>query len=159
MDTTEWLIAATVAGPILATLAAPGFTGAVFQLVRAREQRVKHVEVSGTDLYELGVPMAEGQFREMFAAYRAALDELPPPKDRTEWDMSRQFAAAQRVAVLTGTHPNAFPNLGDPDKAWQWYAENNPYVTGGRAADSLSPAGRRRIMPAAPWSRSRSPVP
>ncbi|MGH3219406.1 MAG: hypothetical protein ACRDPY_11970 [Streptosporangiaceae bacterium] len=159
MDTTEWLIAATVAGPVLATLAAPGFTGAVLRLVRVRAQRVKHVEVSGTDLYELGVPMTEAQFRGMFAAYQAALDELPPPADRTDWDMARQGAAAQRVAVLTGTHPNCFPNIGDPDEAWQWYAENNPYVTGVRTTDPLSPSGRRRIMPAPPWQRPRTPAP
>ena len=43
--------------------------------------------------------------------------------------MKRQYAAAQRLAVLTGTHPHAFPNLGDPDQAWVWYRDNNPYAT------------------------------
>lgn len=73
------------------------------------------------------MPLSETQFREVFAAYQAELDELPPPAERTEWDMKRQFAAAQRLAVLTGTHPQAFPNVGDPDQAWEWYAETNPY--------------------------------
>ena len=88
--------------------------------------------------------MTEGQFREMFAAYQAALEELPPPKDRTEWDMSRQFAAAQRVAVLTGTHPNAFPNFGDLDEARLWYAENNPLC---HRRPSGRPATSRRTPP------------
>lgn len=156
MDTTEWLITATVAAPVLTTLAAPGFIRAVDRLARARAQRVKHVPVSGSDLYGQGVPMTEAQFREMYAAFQAALDELPPPGERTEWDMAQQFAAAQRVAVLTGTHPHAFPSIGDPDEAWQWYAQNNPYATGGPPADSLSPGGRRRIMPAPPWQRRAS---
>lgn len=43
--------------------------------------------------------------------------------------MKRQFAAAQRLAVLTATHPHAFPNIGDADQAWEWYAANNPYAT------------------------------
>ena len=68
----------------------------------------------------------------MFAAFQAALDVLPPPGERTEWDMAQQFAAAQRVAVLTGTHPQACPSISDPDEAWHWYAQNNPYAGGGR---------------------------
>jgi hypothetical protein len=68
------------------------------------------------------------QFREVFAAYQSELDELPRPAPRTEWDMKRQFAAAQRLAVLTGTHPHAFPNVGDVDQAWDWYAASNPYA-------------------------------
>ena len=130
MDTTQWLIVATIAAPVLATLAAPGFTRAVTDLARARAHRVKHVDATGADLYHSGVPMNEKQFREMFATYQAALDELPPPAERSEWDLKRQFAAAQRLAVLTGTHPQAFPNFGDHDQAWQWYAENNSYATG-----------------------------
>jgi hypothetical protein len=43
--------------------------------------------------------------------------------------MKRQYAAAQRLAVLTGRHPHAFPNIGDADQAWEWYAANNPYAT------------------------------
>jgi hypothetical protein len=75
--------------------------------------------VSGTDLYACGVPLTETQFREVFAAYQSELDELQPPADRTAWEMKRQFAAAQRLAVLTGTHPHAFPNVGDTDQAWE----------------------------------------
>jgi hypothetical protein len=69
MDTTDWLIAAIVAAPVVATLAAPGLTAAVIRLARSRAQRVRHVDVSGADLYSGGVPMTEIQFREMFAAH------------------------------------------------------------------------------------------
>jgi len=128
MNTTDWLIIATAAGPIVATLVAPGFISAVLKVAHARAQRVQHVPASGTDLYNNGVPLTETQFREVFAAYQSELDELPRPADRTEWDMKRQFAAAQRLAVLTGTHPHAFPNVGDADQAWDWYAASNPYA-------------------------------
>ena len=53
---------------------------------------------------------------------------LPPPTERNEWQMKQQFAAAQRLAVITGTHPRAFPNVGDPDQAWEWYRDNDPYA-------------------------------
>jgi hypothetical protein len=129
MNTTDLLIIATAAGPIVATLVAPGFTSAVLALTGARARRVQHVAVSGTSLYRSGVPLTETQFREVFAAYQAELGELPPPADRSEWDMKRQFAAAQRLAVLTGRHPHAFPNIGDADQAWEWYAANSPYAT------------------------------
>jgi hypothetical protein len=128
MNTTDWLIIATATGPIVATLVAPGFIGAVLKLAKARAQRVQQVPANGTDLYHNGIPLAEDQFREVFAAYQSELDELPPPADRTDWEMKRQFAAAQRLAVLTGTHPHAFPNVGDADQAWEWYAANNPYA-------------------------------
>jgi hypothetical protein len=128
MNTTDLLIIATAAGPIVATLVAPGFTSAVLKLAKARARRIQHVPASGTDLYNNGVPLTETQFREAFAAYQSELDELPLPGDRTEWDMKRQFAAAQRLAVLTGTHPHAFPNVGDADQAWDWYAASNPYA-------------------------------
>ena len=128
MNTTDLLIIATAAGPIVATLVAPGFTSAVLMLTRARARHVQHVPASGTDLYRNGVPLTETQFREAFAACQAELAELPPPADRSEWDMKRQFAAAQRLAVLTGTHPHAFPSIGDADQAWEWYAANNPYA-------------------------------
>lgn len=135
MNTTDLLIIATIAGPVAATLVAPGFTSAVLMLARARVQRVRHVPASGTDLYRNGVPLTETQFREVFAAYQSELDELPPPADRSEWDMKRQFAAAQRLAVLTGCHPHAFPNIGDPDQAWEWYAANTPYAIASLPAD------------------------
>jgi hypothetical protein len=128
MNTTDWLIIATAAGPIVATLVAPGFISAVLKLAKARAQRIEHVHVSGTDLYACGVPLTETQFREVFAAYQSELDELPPPADRTDWETKRQYAAAQRLAVLTGTHPHAFPNVGDADQAWEWYAASNPYT-------------------------------
>ncbi|MDQ2814660.1 MAG: hypothetical protein M3Z75_23075 [Actinomycetota bacterium] len=129
MNTTEWLITATVAGPVIAAFLTAGFTGAIRGLAEARAQRIKHVPVSGADLYAHGVPLTEAQFREVFAAYQSELDELPPPADRTEWDLKRQYAAVQRLAVLTGTHPQTFPNVGDADQAWGWYAANNPYAS------------------------------
>jgi hypothetical protein len=127
MDTTDWLIAATAAGPFVGALVDRGLTNSLGRLAKARSQRVHHIPVSGTDLYHNGVPLTETQFREVFAAYQAELDELPPPAERSDWDMKRQFAAAQRLAVLTGTHPRAFPNVGDPDRAWECYTEMNPY--------------------------------
>lgn len=126
--TTDWLIIATAAGPIVATLVAPGFISAVLKLAHARAQLVQHVPASSTDLYNNGVPLTETQFRGVFAGYQSELDELPRPADRTEWDMKRQFAAAQRLAVLTGTHPHVFPNVGDADQAWDLYAASNPYA-------------------------------
>ena len=57
--------------------------------------------------------------------------------------MKRQYAAAQRLAVLTGTHPHAFPNVGDPDQAWQWYSENNAYAIGQVPNDPLAPSEGR----------------
>jgi hypothetical protein len=30
--------------------------------------------------------------------------------------------------VLTGTHPQAFPNTDDPDEALEWYAASNAYA-------------------------------
>jgi hypothetical protein len=130
MDATDWLIVATAAGPFIGALAATPITGAIRQLTAARRQRVLYVPASGADLYHNGVPLTEAQFRDVFTAYTSELAELPPPADRTEWDMKRQFAAAQRLAVLTGNHPHAFPNFGDPDQAWEWYAANNRHAAG-----------------------------
>ena len=130
MNETDWLIAATVVAPFAGALADRAVTGSLGTLARSRARRVKHVSVSGTDLFNDGVPLTETQFRDVFAAYQAELAELPPPAERTEWDMKRQYAAAQRLAVLTGTHPHAFPNVGDVERAWQWYADNNPYSEG-----------------------------
>ncbi len=127
VNTTEWLIVATSVGPFVGAFADRALTGSVGKLARARSQRVHHVPASGTDLFNDGVPLTEVQFREVFATYQAELAELPPPAERSEWEMKRQFAAAQRLAVLTGTHPHTFPNVGDPDQAWDWYAEYNPY--------------------------------
>ena len=122
------VVSSAVAGGIGYVLS-PSFTKGLLALARARAQRVEHVPVSGTELFDAGVPLTEEQFREVFAAYQAELDELPPPADRTEWEMKRQFAAAQRLAVLTGTHPHTFPVLGNADDAWNWYKDNNPYAT------------------------------
>jgi hypothetical protein len=102
---TDWLIVATIAGPFIGALAATAFTGAIRELAAARARSVQHIPASGTDLYHNEVPLTETQFREVFAAYTA---ELPLPADRTEWEMKRQFAADQRLAVLTGAHPHAF---------------------------------------------------
>jgi hypothetical protein len=53
-------------------------------LARARARRVKHVPVTGTELYANGVPLDEAQFREAFAAMQAGLDELSPPAERNQ---------------------------------------------------------------------------
>ncbi len=41
--------------------------------------------------------------------------------------MKRQYPGAQRLAVITGTHPQAFPNLGDRIKPGSG-TDNNPYA-------------------------------
>jgi hypothetical protein len=138
MDTTGWLITATFVGPVLGAVAATSLIGAVLRLARARAERIEHVPASGTDLYHNGVPLTEAQFREVWAAREAELDELAPPAERSEWEMKRQFAVEQRIAVLTGTHPHAFPIRGDVDRAWEWYSANNRYVT--------------RVGPSNPWT-------
>ena len=51
---------------------------------------------------------------------------LPPPDERNEWRRAQQAAASQRLAVITGIHPHAFPILGDLAQAWDWYRDNNP---------------------------------
>lgn len=129
MDSTGWLITATFAGPILGALAATSLIGAALRLARARAQRVKHVPVSGEELYANGVPLSESQFRGLWGALYAELDELPPPSDRTDWESKRGYAAINKFSVLTGTYPQAFPLLGDVDRAWDWYATNNRYAT------------------------------
>jgi hypothetical protein len=128
MNLNIWL--PPVAAAIVTALLSPSVGKGLLALARARAQRVKHVLVDGAELYANGVPMNEAQFRGAFAAYQAELDELSPPAERNEWEMKRQYAAAQRLAVITGTHPQAFPNPGDPDQAWEWYRDNNPYATG-----------------------------
>jgi hypothetical protein len=60
--------------------------------------------------------------------------------------MKRQFTAAQRLAVITGTHPQAFPNLGDPDQAWEWYRDNNPYATADLPRRGVIMIGGRKIQ-------------
>jgi hypothetical protein len=119
----------TVASLVIGNLIAPSVGSGLRALTRARAQRVKHVPVDGGELYANGVPLTEAQFRTVFAAYQAELDALPPPAERDNWQIAQQIAASQRLAVITGTHPHAFPNLGDPDQAWEWYSDNNPYAT------------------------------
>jgi hypothetical protein len=75
MTTTDWLIIATAAGPIVATLVAPGIHQ---RRTQPRAQRREHVSASGADLYACGVPLTEAQFREAFGAMQAELNELPP---------------------------------------------------------------------------------
>jgi hypothetical protein len=118
-----------VLAAVIGALLSPSVGKALVALAGARARQVKHVPVDGAELYANGVPVDEAQFRAVFAAYQAELDELPAPAERTEWEMKRQYAAAQSLAVITGTHPQAFPNLGDPDQAWEWYRNNNPYTT------------------------------
>lgn len=120
------IISAGVTGVVVAVLS-PTLGRAIMMLARARGLHVKHVPVSGTDLYNNGVPLTEQQFREAFGAMQAELDELPA--QRTEWDMKRQFAAVNRLSMLAGTFPHAFPMLGNADDAWNWYEANNPYAT------------------------------
>jgi hypothetical protein len=78
----------------------------------------------------------------------AELDALSPPADRDEWQQGQQRAAVQRLAVITGTHPHRFPNIGSPEQAWEWYRDNNPYATGAlprRHALRLIPPGKIAI--------------
>jgi hypothetical protein len=127
MNIDVWL--PPVLAAVIGALLSPNIRKGLLILAGARARRVKHVPVDGAELYANGVPMDEGQFRSAFGAYRAELDRLPPPVERNEWQMKQQFAAAQRLAVITGTHPQAFPNVADQDQAWEWYRDNNPYAT------------------------------
>jgi hypothetical protein len=114
---------------VIGALLSPSVGKGLLTLAGARARRIKHVPVDGAELYGNGVPMDEAQFRAAFAAYQAELNELPPPAERDAWQTAQQNAACQRLAVITGTHPHAFPNLGDPDQARNWYRDNNPYAT------------------------------
>ncbi len=127
---THWLIFATFAGPVIGAILAAGIVGMVIRLTRAKEQRIHHVGVSGSDIYNRGVPLDEGQFREVFAAFQAELDTLKPPAERDKWQEAQAGAAHRRLAVISGTFPELFPILANADDAWHWYAENNAYATG-----------------------------
>jgi hypothetical protein len=127
MNMDVWL--PPVLAAVITALLSPSVGKGLLALAGARVRRIKHVPVDGADLYANGAPMDEGQFRAVFAAYQAELDALPPVAERNDWQMKQQFAASQRLAVITGTHPHAFPNLGDPDQAWEWYRNNNSYAT------------------------------
>jgi hypothetical protein len=130
VDTTDWLIVATAAGPVVGSLLSPLTGSAVLQLARARARRVKYVPATGADLMNNGVPLTEEQFREAWAAMQAELDQLPPPAGRDEWQLKSGYDVINRFSVLTGTFPQAFPMLGDVDSGWDWYAENNRFETG-----------------------------
>jgi hypothetical protein len=140
MNTNIWL--PPVLAAVIGALLAPSVGKGLLTLARARACRVKHILVDGAELYDKGVPMDESQFRAAFAAYQAELEALPPPTERNEWQTAQQIAASQRLAVITGTHLHAFPNLGDPDQAWEWYKDNNPYAT-----TDPPPRHRFRLLP------------
>lgn len=130
MTTTDLLILSTaVIGPACGALFAPGFIRAVLKLAGARARRVKHVAASGADLYHNGVPLDEVQFREAFTAMQAELDELGPQAERNEWQLKQGYAAINRMSMLAGTFPHAFPVRSNADHAWQWYSENGPYAS------------------------------
>ncbi len=132
MDKNTWLlviVAGGVPGAVVCALLSSGIRQAILALAQARARQVKYVLVEGAELCANDVPMDEAQFRAAFGAYRAELDALSPPAEREAWQQAQANAACQRLAVITGTHPNAFPSLGDPDDAWAWYKDNNPYAT------------------------------
>lgn len=129
MSTAAWLVIATFMGPVIAILVGAGVVGLVVKIMNTRAQRVEHVDADGADLYHHGVPLTEAQFREAWAAKDAELARLPLPADRDEWQRQRGYDAVQRMSFLGGTFPQAFPNLGDVDEAYGWYAENNYYAT------------------------------
>jgi hypothetical protein len=118
-----------VLAAVIGALLSPSVGKGLVALAGARARHIKYVPVDGAELYANGAPMDEAQFRAVFGAYQAGLDTLPPPAERDEWQKAQQAAASQRLAVITGTHPHAFPNLGDLDQAWEWYRNNNPYAT------------------------------
>lgn len=128
MNVDVWL--PPVLAAVIGALLSPSVGKGLLMLAGARARRIKHVPVDGAELYANGVPMDEFQFRAAFAAYQAELDALSPSAERDEWELAEQRAAVQRLAVITGTHPQSFPNIGSPDQAWEWYRDNNPYATG-----------------------------
>ena len=128
MNVDVWL--PPVLAAVIGSLLSPSVGKGLLMLAGARARRIKHVPVDGAELYANGVPMDEAQFRGAFAGYQAELDALSPPAERDEWQLAQQRAAVQRLAVITGTHPQSFPNIGDADQAWEWYRDNNPYATG-----------------------------
>lgn len=131
-----------VLAAIIAGLLSPSVGKGLLVLAGARARRIKHVPVDGAELYANGVPLDEAQFRAAFAAYQAELDTLSPPAERDKWQLAQQYAAVQRLSVITGTHPQSFPNIGSPDQAWDWYRDNNPYAT-----DSLPRSHALRLQP------------
>jgi len=145
MNPNPWLIAIVpvIVGAVLGAVLSPGLGRAALALARARARRVKYVPVSGAHLYAYGVPLTEEQFREAFAAMNADLGRLPPPEERSDWEMKQQYAAVNRFSVLTGRFPHAYPIRDNADDAWAWYQENNPYA----APDQLRGTGRKSQPP------------
>jgi hypothetical protein len=129
MSDTGWLIVATFVGPVVGTLVGIGIYRSVISLTKARAQQVEQVDASGADLFHHGVPLTEAQFREAWAAKESALDKLGPPAERDEWQRKLAGEAINRISLLAGTFPNAFPSFGDVDEAWSWYSTSNYYVT------------------------------
>jgi soluble lytic murein transglycosylase-like protein len=158
MNISVWL--PPVLAAVIGALLSPSVGKGLLILAGARARRIKHVPVDGAELYSNGMPMDESQFRAAFAAYQAELDALPPPAERNEWQMKQQFAASQRLAVITGTHPHAFPQLADQDQAWEWYRDNGPYATAAlprRHGFRLLPPGDiAKELPCLPASQARS---
>ena len=107
MNVDVWL--PPVLAAVIGALLSPSVGKGLLMLAGARARRIKHVPVDGAELYANGVPMDEAQFRAAFAAYQAELDALSPPAERDEWQLARQRAAVQRLAVITGTHPHELP--------------------------------------------------
>lgn len=127
MNVDVWL--PPVLAAAIGALLSPSVGKGLMALAGARARRIRYVPVPGAELYANGVPMDEAQFRSAFAAYQGELDTLPLPAERDQWQTTQQIAASQRLAVITGTHPHAFPSFGDPDQAWEWYRNNSPYAT------------------------------
>jgi hypothetical protein len=127
MNLTTWLL--TVASLVIGNLIAPSVSSGLRVLAWARARHVKHVPADGAELYANGVPMDEAQFRSVFAAYEAEMNELGPVADRNEWQLKQGYDAEHRLSVLTGIHPQPFPIRSNPDDAWAWYRDNNPYAT------------------------------
>jgi hypothetical protein len=69
--------------------------------------------VNGAGLHANCVPMNEARFHSVFAAYQAGLEAPPSPAERDKWQAAQQVGASQRLAVITGTCPHAFPILPD----------------------------------------------
>jgi hypothetical protein len=127
MNVDIWLppVLAAVIGPLLS----PSVGEGLIALAGARAPRIKHVPVDDAELYANGVPMDEAQFRSAFGAYQAELDALPRPPT------AASGRGHSRPPRLSGRPSSPVPTLmapstsGDPDQAWEWYRNNNPYVT------------------------------
>ena len=124
-----WLtvIITAAVSAVVGNLFGSGVAKGLLRLATARARKVEHIDATGEQLFEYGVPLDEAQFRDAFAALRKVLDRLGPQADRNEWQLKEGFAAINRFSALTGTSP--FPVLADEDSAWTSYSENNAYAT------------------------------